>query len=61
MIYDFICPTIITRTNFNPDILNWINTIKEGRFEESNEMFEPSQYFDFQITTWNDTDLASIA
>ena len=38
-----------------------MNTIKEGRFEDTNEMFEPPQYFDFQITTWNDIDHESIA
>jgi len=61
MICDFICPTSITRKNFNPDILIWMNTIKEGRFEDTNEMFEPLQYFDFQITIWNDIEHESIA
>jgi len=56
VICDFICPTSITRKNFNPDILIWMNTIKESRFEDTNKIFEPPQYFDFQITTWNDID-----
>ncbi len=46
---------------FNPDILIWMNTIKESRFEDTNKIFEPPQYFDFQITTWNDIDHESIA
>ena len=40
VIADFICPTMITRKNFNPDYVVWMNTIQEGRFEDTNKMFE---------------------
>lgn len=46
VIVDFICPTDLTRTAFGkPDILIWMRTIKESRFEDTNKMFEePSEY-----------------
>jgi len=46
VIVDFICPTNATREAFGkPDILIWMNTIEEGRFEDTNKMFEiPSEY-----------------
>jgi len=37
---DFVCPTQKTRKDFNPDFLIWMNTIKEGRFKDTNKIFE---------------------
>ena len=40
VVVDFICPTTETRESFGkPDILVWMNTIEEGRFEDTNKMF----------------------
>jgi len=46
VIVDFICPTELTRAAFGkPDIFIWMDTIEEGRFEDTNKMFEsPSDY-----------------
>lgn len=46
VVVDFVCPTELTRAAFgSPDILIWMNTIDEGRFEDTNKMFEdPSSY-----------------
>lgn len=46
VIVDFVCPTDLTRAAFgSPDILIWMNTISESRFEDTNKMFEdPMQY-----------------
>lgn len=46
VIVDFVCPTDLTRAAFGkPDILIWMDTIQEGRFEDTNKMFEgPSNY-----------------
>ena len=46
VIVDFICPTSLTRAAFGkPDILVYMDTIKEGRFEDTNKMFEaPTEY-----------------
>ena len=38
---DMVSPTAETRKILNPDLLVWMNTIKEGRFEDTNEMFQP--------------------
>lgn len=40
VVADFICPTQKTRDNFNADYVIWMDTIKEGRFEDTNQMFE---------------------
>jgi hypothetical protein len=42
VIVDFVCPTEATRHAFGkPDILIFMNTIEEGRFEDTNKMFVP--------------------
>ena len=51
VIADFICPTPEARKLFNPDYIVWINTIKEGRFEDTNKMFVKPEKFDFEVTT----------
>lgn len=40
VICDFVCPTDDARQAFNADVVIWIDTIKEGRFEDTNKMFE---------------------
>ena len=37
---DFVCPTERARQEFAPDFTVWMNTIEEGRFEDTNKMFE---------------------
>ena len=50
VVADFICPTEETRKQFNADYTVWMDTIKEGRFDDTNKMFvEPSKY-DFKVT-----------
>jgi hypothetical protein len=40
-VVDFICPTEETRAAFGkPDILIWVNRIKEGRFADTNAMWQ---------------------
>tara|TARA_B100000902_G_C27091017_1_gene803841 strand:+ start:466 stop:897 length:432 start_codon:yes stop_codon:yes gene_type:complete len=50
VIADFVCPTEQTRSDFNADYIIWMDTIKEGRFEDTNKMFEPPKKFDFKVT-----------
>ena len=40
VICDFVCPTEMTRDIFDADITIWMNTISEGRFEDTNKMFQ---------------------
>ena len=61
VICDFICPTSETRKMFKPDIVIWLDTIKEGRFEDTNKLFEEPEKVDFRITEWNDKNHINIA
>ena len=48
VIVDFVCPTELTRAAFGkPDILIFMDTIEEGRFEDTNKMFEKPNNPDF--------------
>jgi|TARA_B110000027_G_scaffold40637_1_gene44865 adenylylsulfate kinase len=51
VIADFICPTPEARKLFPADYIIWVNTIKEGRFEDTNKMFVKPEIFDCQVTT----------
>jgi adenylylsulfate kinase len=53
VIADFICPTPKTRKDFNADIVIWVDTIKKGRFEDTNKMFVEPKKFDFRVTEKN--------
>ena len=53
VISDFICPTEKARKLFAPDILIWVDTITQGRFEDTNKMFVRPEKFDFRVTTKN--------
>ncbi len=61
VICDFICPTSETRKMFDPDIVIWLDTIKEGRFEDTNKLFEKPENIDFRVTEWNDKNHINIA
>lgn len=50
VIADFICPTEQTRKDFGADYTIWMNTIKEGRFEDTNKMFQEPSMVDFKVT-----------
>ena len=51
VIADFICPTPEARKIFPADYIIWVDTIKEGRFEDTNQMFVKPENFDFHVTT----------
>ena len=48
---DFICPTPEARSLFPADYIIWVDTIKEGRFEDTNQMFIKPEKFNFQVTS----------
>ena len=53
---DFICPTENARAEFDPDYTVWMDTIKEGRYEDTNRMFEKTTKCNYHVATWfNDT------
>ncbi len=51
VIADFICPTPEARNLFPADFIIWVDTIKEGRFEDTNQMFVKPEKYDFHVTT----------
>ena len=51
VIADFICPTPEARNLFPADIIIWVDTIKEGRFDDTNQMFVKPEKYDFHVTT----------
>ena len=51
VIADFICPTPEARELFPADYIIWVDTIKEGRFEDTNQMFVKPEKFDFHVTS----------
>ena len=53
LVTDYICPTPKTRELFKADYIVWLNTIKKGRFEDTNKMFIKPEKFDFEVTTQN--------
>ena len=36
--------------NFNADYIIWVDTIKKGRFEDTNQIFVKPENFDFHVT-----------
>ena len=53
VVADFICPTPEARSLFPADFVIWLDTIKEGRFDDTNKMFVKPEKFDCQVTTQN--------
>ena len=51
VIADFICPTPEARALFPSDYVIWVDTIKEGRFDDTNKMFIKPEKFDYHVTT----------
>ena len=53
VIADFIAPTPKARSLFPADFTIWIDTIKEGRFDDTNKLFVKPEKYDFHVTTQN--------
>ena len=51
VVCDFVCPTPKTRELFNADFTVWVDTIKKGRFDDTNAMFVKPKKFDFHVTS----------
>lgn len=51
-ITDFVCPFQEARNSFDPDYTVWMDTIEEGRFEDTNKIFEKPRHCDYLITEW---------
>ena len=53
VIADFICPTPEARSLFPADYVVWVDTIKKGRFDDTNAMFVKPEKFDCHVTSQN--------
>lgn len=53
VICDFVAPLPEMRENFAADWTIWIDTIKAGRYEDTNRAFVPPDKYDFRITEQN--------
>ena len=51
VVADFICPTPEARSLFPADYIIWVDTINEGRFDDTNKMFVKPDKYDFHVTT----------
>ena len=51
VVADFVCPTPAARALFPADYIIWVDTIKEGRFDDTNKMFVKPEKYDFHVTT----------
>ena len=51
-ICDFVAPTSLTRSLFDADVVIWLDTIKESRFEDTNKIFEEPTNADIHVKTF---------
>ena len=49
---DFVCPTELARLEFAPDFTVWMDTIKQGRYEDTNQMFEQPPNCNYHVSEW---------
>jgi adenylylsulfate kinase len=52
-ICDFVAPLPEMRHNFKADWVIWMDTIEQGRYEDTNKAFVPPDVYDFRITEQN--------
>ena len=50
VICDFVAPLVEMRNNFNADWTIWVDTIREGRYEDTNKAFVEPEVYDFRVT-----------
>ena len=53
VVADFVCPTPKARELFDPDFIVWVDTIKKGRFEDTNKMFVNPKNYDVRVPEKN--------
>jgi hypothetical protein len=53
VIADFVAPLVSMRSAFHADWTIWMDTISEGRYADTNAMFQDPEVYDFRITEQN--------
>lgn len=61
VIVDFIAPLEKMRDIVNADFTIWVDTIQEGRYEDTNKLFVPPLVYDVRVTEQNAEYWASVA
>ena len=51
VVADFVCQTPAARALFPADFIIWVDTIKEGRFDDTNKMFVIPEKYNYHVTT----------
>lgn len=51
-ILDFVCPLETYRKIVSPNFTIWMDTIREGRYDNTNKLFEKPIKFDIRIKKW---------
>jgi len=54
VICDFVCPTDELRNIYAADIVIWMDTIRAGRFEDTNRAFIPPTKYTYRVTDWTE-------
>ena len=49
IICDFVCPLQKIRDSFDADIIVFMNTIQQSRYEDTNKVFEIPKNFNFEV------------
>lgn len=60
VIADFVAALDVQREIYDPDIVIWMNTIKTGRFENTNEAFMPPDKYDFRFDSFEEVDIEGV-
>jgi len=50
IVADFVCPLPEMREIYNADFTIWVDTIKQGRFEDTNKVFIEPETYDVRVT-----------
>ena len=50
VICDFVAPLVEMRNNFKADWTIWVDTIREGRYADTNKAFIEPEHYDFRVT-----------
>jgi len=50
IIADFVCPLSEMRDIYDPHFLIWVDTIAEGRFEDTNKIFTKPENYNVRVT-----------
>lgn len=61
VVCDFVCPTMETRQAFDADFTVWMDTIREGQYEDTNKLFERPSNVEMRVTEWTRSNHKDVA